>query len=213
MGLAHCRAPFPAARRCTLPGIPRRVLLPMSAALPSPALPNLHEIEDTIRTLQLGIGASELHGALCGWLAGGGDSAQWLARVMVDDAVAAPVPGGALDRLHEASIAQLADNDFGFTLLVPETDASMAERSSGLFDWCRGFLGGFGLSAGQHPPLSEEGQEALVDIAKLAAATPQDEGDEEDEMALIEIEEFVRVAALLLHGDCTLGPRQRKQLH
>ena len=55
--------------------------------------------------------------------------------------------------------------------------------------------------------------EALGDLAKLAAASPQDEGDEDDEEALIEIEEFVRVAALLLHGDCAMATRQRRQLH
>ena len=54
------------------------------------------------------------------------------------------------------------------------------------------------LAAGKDPPLSEEGGEALADLARLAAATPQEEGDQEDEDALVEIEEFVRVAVLLL---------------
>ncbi len=186
----------------------------MPSAQPSPALPSLFEIEDAVRSQELGVGASELHGALCGWLAGGGaDSPRWLSQVLADDALAAPLAGSALDRLREASVAQIEDRDFGFELLVPEPDASLAERSSGLFDWCRGFLGGFGLAAGANPPLTEESGEALVDIAKLAAASPQDEGDEDDEAALIEIEEFVRVAALLLHGDCAMGARHRRQLH
>jgi uncharacterized protein len=185
----------------------------MMSAQPSPTLPSLFEIEDAVRAQGLGVGASELHGALCGWLAGGGDSSRWLSQVLADDAVTNPVAGSALDRLREASVAQIEDRDFGFELLVPEQEASLAERSSGLFDWCRGFLGGFGLAAGAHPPLTEESSEALVDIAKLAAAMPQDEGDEDDEAALIEIEEFVRVAALLLHGDCALGARHRRQLH
>jgi uncharacterized protein len=187
--------------------------VPMPTALPNAALPSLTEIEDAIRDSALGVGACELHGALCGWLAGGGTTERWLPRVLADDDLPAPAPGGALDRLCEASLAQLEDRDFGFDLLVPDADAPLIERSSGLFDWCRGFLGGFGLAAGQHPPLSEEALEALGDLAKLAAAVPQEDGDEEDEAALVEIEEFVRVAALLLHGDCTLGPRHRKQLH
>ena len=94
-----------------------------------------------------------------------------------------------------------------------DDEASLAERSGSLFDWCRGFLGGFGLSAGANPPLSEEGSETLFDLAKLAAAAPQDDGDEEDEAALVEIAEFIRVAALLLHGDCVLGPRHRRSMH
>lgn len=167
-----------------------------------------------MRTQGLGVGASELHGALCGWLAGGGaDSQRWLGEVLADDAVAAPATGSVLDRLRATSVAQLEDRDFGFDLLVPEPDAPLVERSSALFDWCRGFLGGFGLAAGREPPLSEESSEALGDLARLAAAAPQEEGDEDDEAALIEIEEFVRVAALLLHGDCAMAAQHRRKLH
>lgn len=177
-------------------------------------LPSLREIDDASRSLGLGVGASELHGALCGWLAGGGsDGPDWLRRVLVDDALPRVVEGSALDRMARASAAQLEDRGFGFALLLPGGDAGLGERSGALFDWCRGFLGAFGLAAGEAPPLSDEGREALADIAKLAAAPPQEDGDEEDEQALAEIEEFVRVATLLLHGDCALGPRHRKQLN
>lgn len=164
--------------------------------------------------MELGASAPELHGALCGWLAGGGDDIQaWPAQVLADDAVATPATDSPLDRLRQASVAQLEDRSFGFELLVEDDDASLLARSTALFEWCRGFLGGFGLAAGQDPPLSEEGGEALADIARLAAATPQDDGDDEDEEALVEIEEFVRVAALLLHGDCAMGPRHRNRLN
>lgn len=186
----------------------------MSASLPSSDLPGLYEIEDAARAMGLGVGASELHGALCGWLAGGGnDSPRWLAQVMADDTLTAPQADSALDRLRAASVAQMSDRDFGFDLLVPDADAPLVERSSALFDWCRGFLGGFGLAAGAEPPLSEESSEALGDLARLAAASPQEEGDEDDEAALAEIEEFVRVAALLLHGDCAMAAQHRRKLH
>ncbi len=177
-------------------------------------LPELAAVEADIRRLALGTTASELHGSLCGWLAGGGASgAGWLAPVLVDDTLPVPVAGSALDQLRTASAAQLADRSFTFALLLPDSDSSLTERSGALFDWCRGFLGGFGLAAGSSPPLSAESTEALGDLAKLAGAQPQDDGDEEDEDALIEIEEFVRVAALLLHGDCVLAAEHRRQLN
>jgi uncharacterized protein len=185
----------------------------MSSAMPIPELPDLDDVEVVIRERCLGVGGSELHGALCGWLAGGGAVKGWLAQVLADESVLPPTAGDALDRLQGATAAQLGDSEFGFDLLVPQADASLNERSGALFDWCRGFLGGFGLATGDHATISDEGREALTDLAKLAAATPQDEGDEDDETALVEIEEFVRVAALLLHGDCNLGPRQRQRLH
>ena len=96
-----------------------------------------------------------------------------------------------------------------------EDGQPLRERAQALFDWCRGFLGGFGLAAGASPPLSEEGGEALQDLARLAGASVQDidEDEDEDESALSELEEFVRVAVLLLHGDCVLGPRHRRSLN
>ncbi|HJR72519.1 MAG TPA: UPF0149 family protein [Luteimonas sp.] len=177
-------------------------------------LPSWSSVDAQAQALKLAATPSELHGALCGWLAGGGsDVPDWLAKVLADDQAPKPESGSALDAMRAASRAQFEDRDFGFALLLPDEDAPLAERSEALFEWCRGFLGGFGLAAGKDPPLSEEGREALDDLARLAAATPEPDGDEEDEEAYAEIEEFVRVAALLLHGDCVMGPRHRHRLN
>src|SRR5690606_11391484 len=111
-------------------------------------------------------------------------------QVMADAGLPAEPADGALARMRSATASQLADRDFDLQLLLPEEDADLAQRSGGLFAWCRGFLGGFGLAAGQAPPLSEESREALADLARFAAAVPQEDGDEEDEQALVEIEEF-----------------------
>ena len=177
-------------------------------------LPPLADIEAAAHQAGLAMDAPELHGSLAGWLAAGGEPGRdWPARVLADPGLSAVVADGALDRLGRATASQFEDRDFGFELLLPPVDALLTERSGALFAWCRGFLGGFGLASGEKPPLSEEGREALADLARLAAATPQDDGDQEDEAALAEIEEFVRVAALLLHGDCVLAPRHRQRLN
>lgn len=177
-------------------------------------LPDLTAIEAESRRLSLAASPFELHGALCGWLAGGGANVrEWPAKVLADDAIATPAADSPLDELRQASAAQLEDRSFDFALLLPDADASLADRSGALFEWCRGFLGAFGLAAGAKPPLSEEGKEALGDLAKLAAAQPQSDGDEEDEEALVEIEEFVRVAVLLVHGDCVLASQHRHRLN
>ena len=187
----------------------------MADGCPLTELPAYDEVERAAREAGLGMGASELHGSLGGWLAGGGaGDADWLAKVVADPQQAAPVAGSVLDTLRQASARQLDDRDFAFELLLPDAEASLAERAAALFDWCRGFLGGFGLSAGAQPPLSEEGGEALADLARLAQAMPEQGEDEaEDEDALAEIEEFVRVAVLLLHGDCALAAQRRQRLN
>lgn len=180
----------------------------------APDLPALVALEGEIRALALSVTVPELHGSLCGWLAGGGVSDPgWLAKVLADPALPPVAEDSALDAMRLASAAQLADRSFEFELLLPDADASLSERSGALFDWCRGFLGGFGLAAGAAAALSEDSREALTDLAKLAAAQPQDDGDEEDEEALVELEEFVRVAALLLHGDCVMAAQHRHRFN
>ena len=85
-----------------------------------------------MRKLGQGADASELHGGLCGWLAGGGEPGPaWLAKVLADPAL--PAAEGVLATLGEASAAQFEDRDFGFELLLPPADAALAERSDFLF--------------------------------------------------------------------------------
>ena len=178
------------------------------------ALPSWSAVHDAIAAQRLGVTPAELHGSLIGWFAAGGeDTPDWLARVMADDALPQNPSGNALDALRAASAGQLEDRGFSFELLMPEADTSLGERSGALFDWCRGFLGGFGMSAGAEPPLSEESRDALGDLARMAASDLAYDDEEADEEALEEVAEFVRVAALLLHSDCVLAPRHRRSLN
>ncbi len=176
-------------------------------------LPGWAEVATATDRLSLPSTPAELHGALCGWLAAGGeDSPAWPAQVMADAALPTPARDDALDRLRIASVSQIGDTDFGFQLLLPDDDVPVVDRASAMFDWCRAFLGGFGLAVADRK-LSEEGEEALGDIANLAAARVDDVDPEGDEESLAEIEEYLRMAVLLLHADCTLGPRHRQSLH
>jgi uncharacterized protein YgfB (UPF0149 family) len=179
-------------------------------------MPEYAEVGAQIAQLQLGVDAAELHGSLCGVLSGGGDApgrSDWLDRVMAEPQPERVERDSALDRMFVATEALLDSPDFGFDLLLPDESAPLGERGDALLSWCRGFLGGFGMAAGQDPPLSEDGADALRDLAKMAAAELSYEDPEGDEEALMEVAEFVRVAALLLHGDCVMGPRHRKSLN
>ncbi|HYQ25291.1 UPF0149 family protein [Stenotrophomonas sp.] len=179
-------------------------------------LPSVDDVSRASQELGLGATAAELHGGLCGWLAAGGAPGNdWPARVLADDNLA-PVPdGSALAQLLEATIKQLEDRDFAFELLLTDND-EVAAQADAMFAWTRSFLGGFGLgSGGRRPALSEEGEEALTDMASLARASSEDfeAGGEDDDEALSEIEEFIRVAVLLLHGDVVLAARHRQRLN
>ena len=178
----------------------------------SDTLPPYADVAQQIGALALSVDPSELHGSLCALRCGHPARANWLADAMGDDGVPAPPPGSALGQLDAATVAQLAQADFGLELLLPDDDAPVSERGEALVAWCRGFLGGVGL-AGIEPKLGEEAREALGDLARIAESDVSYDDPEADEEALAELEEFVRVAALLIHGDCLAADSDRKRLH
>src|SRR5580693_6873647 len=109
-----------------------------------------HDELDVVTThLRLAISASELHGSLCGYLAGNGrPGRRSLLEVLHLDAggvTVSPADQEVLDQLVSQSEAELADPELGFEPLLPSDDRSLPERGDALVDWCRGFLGGFGL--------------------------------------------------------------------
>ncbi len=178
-------------------------------------LPTHADVGAQADAMRLGTDASELHGLLCGFLSGGAapSRSEWVALVMADSDLEDVARDSALDQLFLATSRLLEAPDFGFELLLPDPDLSVSERGDALLSWCRGFLGGFGLAAGAEPPLSEESRDALGDLARIASSDLAYDEPDADEDALEEVAEFVRVAVLLLHSDCVLGPRHRRSLN
>ena len=173
-------------------------------------LPPIADIAEASRRSGLAVDASELHGALCGWLAGGGDppSRAGSPRCLADDALPAPGAGLPLDRLRGPRPRSWPTAASSSNCCCPMPRRRSIDRSGALFDWCRGFVGAFGLAAGSAPAaVGREPRGAGRPRHAWPPRSRRTSGDEEDEEALVEIEEFVRVAALLLHGDCVLAPR------
>jgi hypothetical protein len=168
-----------------------------------------HDDIDTLAIrLRLGTDASELHGSLCGYLAGGGSLQQTsvLVALQLDGEATNPTPDdqALLQQFAEQCETELADPELGFEPMLPEDDRPLSERADAMVDWCRGFLGGFGLAGtSAHAKLSEEAQEILRDLGTIAASSFDFGNETEDEDSLIEVQEFVRVGAMLLHTECT----------
>lgn len=178
-------------------------------------LPEYAQVNQDARRYGLGIDAAELHGSVCGYLSAGGElrPETWLHQLQFHGADPALPRGSALEALLGASRTQLQDQQLGFDLLLPPTSAPLAERADRLLDWCRGFLGGFGLAGSDRARLGAEADEALGDLAKIAASRLAYEDPEEDESALAEVTEFVRIAVMLLYGECVLAAQSRQRLH
>lgn len=178
----------------------------------SDRLPPHADVADRVVALQLGIDAAELHGALVGLLSGRGRLSNWLAEVLADPQQPAPDANDILAQLEAGTAAQLTSEDFDLELLLPDDDAPLAERGEALSAWCRGFLGGLGLSQAM-PRLGDEAREAVDDLAKIAGADLDYDDPESDEESFAEILEFVRVVAMLVHGDCQPPAEPPRRLH
>lgn len=166
------------------------------------------DIDALIMRLRLGTEASELHGSLCGFLAGGGSmrGTSMLAALQLDGEATEPTAEdqSLMQQLVRQCETELADPELGFEPLLPEDDRPLVERAEAMVDWCRGFLGGFGLAGTEAlAKLSDEAQEILRDLSAVASSAFDFGNEAEDEDALIEVQEFVRVAAMLLHTECT----------
>jgi uncharacterized protein YgfB (UPF0149 family) len=166
------------------------------------------ELDTLTISLHLGTEASELHGSLCGYLAGGGSlhKTAMLSALQLDGEATHPSNDdqALLDKLVRQCETDLADPELGFEPLLPADDRPLTERAEAMVDWCRGFLGGFGLAGtSAHAQLSDEAQEVLRDLGTIAASSFDFDNEDEDEDALIEVQEFVRIGALLLHAECT----------
>jgi len=169
---------------------------------------------DTLADLLVEEGAftlspSELHGLLSGQVAAGArfDPDSLFAR-LVELLDLQPFRQDAtrtrIMQLYLATLQQLQAPDFCFELVLPDDDQPLAVRADALGIWCGGFLSGFGLQelkGGQ--ALSVEGQETLRDLAQIVQiSTAADADAEDDENDLMEVQEYVRMAALLVFSEC-----------
>jgi yecA family protein len=169
------------------------------------------ELGTALRELEFGVAASDLHGSLTGFLCGGGTASPrtWLQRleIEVDPGVQTHARMDLLARLFTDCRARLEDQGFGFEPLLPGEDEPLSERADALVQWCRGFLGGLGLSGvNAERGLSDDGNEILRDFGAIAASQLEYEGSEEDESALFEVLEFIRVGVMLLHAELAPPP-------
>jgi yecA family protein len=168
-----------------------------------PVVFDFDEISNHLLEQGLETSPSELHGALCGLLAGGAEAAPEAGLAGLSRAMGLELHGelAALAmQLYGATNAALRDEAFGFHPLLPEDDVPIEERTDALAGWCRGFLAGFSLAVSA--AAGQDTKEILEDLAAIAEAGVDPEaGAEESETSLAELVEYLRFAALNLFMD------------
>lgn len=179
--------------------------------LASEEFPDYADTYQAMRRAGLTVAPSEAHGIAAGMIAGdiADPLAHWSETLYAEldpNDVHAQECRAMLDQLFEATGAAMRDIGFGFHLWLPPESVVEAgyDLVSALRDWAQGFLYGLGLAgaAAVEKALSPEGREALCDfyeISRLQAA--EAELGEEEQQAVAEIEEYMRVAAMLINED------------
>ena len=165
------------------------------------------EIQQKLASANASIEAAEVHGVICGVIA----SDKMLPETWFEEVFDQAEPGDLLveeaktrmHALYKDTIEQIEGAGLGMQLLLPTDETSLSTRARAVTEWCQGFLYGVGLSGEQaNRNLSPEAREALEDISALTRMDIATLGDvenlEEEEDALMEITEFLWVAAMLI---------------
>lgn len=109
----------------------------------------------------------------------------------------------ALVTLYEQTLAHLESAGLSYQLLLPDDQTDLAVRVDALGIWCQGFMSGFGAQGRQtDQSLSQEAKDVLNDLAHIAQVESDVEQEEEGEGDLMELQEYVRMAALMLFAEC-----------
>ncbi|ARN73693.1 UPF0149 family protein [Oceanicoccus sagamiensis] len=184
----------------------------MTLQIPMPDFDQLADIYWRLGGMQ---SPSQLHGYLVGQLAVGEtrEPEQWLEQAAAFiDAVEPPnaEDSQVLSALYGATQACLKGGEMELQLLLPDDGAEITQRVDSIGQWCQGFVAGF--AQGGTAIKEQQGQqqypkdvsEAVSDIAAISqiGLSDADTDLEQSEQNIVEISEYLRVAAMTIYLEC-----------
>lgn len=177
-------------------------------------LPDYDDFNERISVLMLDVSASELHGQLCGYLCAGADAqGEAFINALLNNKRDSESRSALLELFSTFSISQQQFNqfDFAFEFLLPDDNQPLLDRAQAFSEWCSGFVEALQLAGVDREQFyEEEAQEALSHLEDFALLEYESvEVSEEDEVALMEIMEYARMAVIRLHGDLLMNERER----
>lgn len=186
-------------------------------------MPGYDAVGQLLSQQGVGLTSAEMHGLIAGILCGGNQDSSWQALVhdLTNEGLAfSQTLGEALRQMHVATADALEDEGFQFQLFIPDGEnISIFTRADALAGWVNHFLLGLGVTQSKLDKVTGETREAIDDLRNIAQlGYDEDEDQEELEMSLEEIVEYVRVAALLCYDTFTrpaptVPERQKPTLH
>lgn len=161
-------------------------------------------IQEQLEDLSADMGAAEAHGVATGLLCANPNATvgTWLTVLFDTHPESISQISESAEQLQSvftATAELLQCDQFGFDLLIPDEDSDLEEQADALGKWCQGFLFGLGCAGVQdHSTWPEESQGILKDLSEIAKLDPSSDDQEDDESALAELREYVRVAVQII---------------
>ncbi|WP_257294089.1 UPF0149 family protein [Endozoicomonas sp. YOMI1] len=146
---------------------------------------------------------SEIHGYLCGLFSAGVHPGveQWLEQLaeQMGDKSINESARQLLSQLYLHTQNELNSGSLAATLLLPDDDEALGQRTQSLGIWCQSFISGFGQGL-ESRQVSEMVEEVLRDFAEISLIETAEES-EESEKLYVEVSEFVRLAWLNVYAE------------
>ncbi len=184
------------------------------------------DLQALIESVEGSVSASELHGMLTAELCIGmeSDFAAVVASCLQfagDDLNTTAADEQELLVVMVQTLQGLQDPNMSFQMLLPDDDTALMNRATALGEWCQGFMFGFAVAekkAGLSLSAQDEIAEILQDFAAISKVDAElseqlddviddsasaEAGDtSENEEDLMQLAEYVRVAALNVYAQC-----------
>ncbi len=162
--------------------------------------PNYRELNQALSHTTFKLHPSQVHGLICGILCGAAEAkAGW--EALVTGGEESLKAHRLLQNLYDLSSKQLSEFLFDFQLLLPPDSKKLPERAEALTLWCQGMLTGLGVAkiaiVDREPSENTEAINDLIEISKMNYEEVV--ASKEDEVAYIELVEYVRVAVILIY--------------
>ena len=189
----------------------------MNQKFSSKSLPDFSEMTQTLEDADLFTNTSETHGILTGLVCGGVnlDSQDWLTHFndVVNEGQGIDLSAKKLvTSLYQRIVFECFDEHLSFNLLLPDEDTPLDIRAEALAQWSQGFLVGFGMAQPALNKNNDDIQELLRDIRDISQISLDFELESEESIvALSEIEEYLRMGALLCFSHFSKAPSTKSQ--
>ena len=159
-----------------------------------------------LKTAEIPMNPSEVHGAVVGLICGGiGEKPElWLpvlSDIMNDGQQLPKELTAIVAELHKDAHDRLAEFEFGFSLLLPEEEESLSTRVEALSLWVQSFLTSIAIAQPKLAKSSVDVKEVVKDLSEIAQIELDVSEDDESEDAYIALVDYVQDAVAICFAE------------